>query len=126
MVCVRPTLLLCLVCVAGAASVQSEAEKERPVSKVVNILKEMVTQLEHEAEEDEDTYQAMSCWCTTNDAAKTQAIAAGERKINDLTAAIEEGTANSARLNTEIANLNKEVAKNGEALDKATALRKQW
>merc|ERR1719379_1007036 len=100
-------------------------EKERPVTKVVNILKEMVTQLEHEAEEDEDVYQAMSCWCTTNDAAKTQAIAAGERKINDLTAAIEEATANSARLNTEIANLNKEEAKNGEALDSATALRKK-
>merc|ERR1719506_660181 len=96
-----PALLLCLTCVAGAASLQSGAEKERPVSKVVNILKEMVTQLEHEAEEDEDTYQAMSCWCTTNDAAKTQAIAAGERKINDLTASIEEATANSARLNTE-------------------------
>merc|ERR1719379_2682898 len=98
-------------------------EKERPVTKVVNILKEMVTQLEHEAEEDEDVYQAMSCWCTTNDAAKTQAIAAGERKINDLTATIEEATANSARLNTEIANLQKEVAKNGNALDTAKALR---
>merc|ERR1719159_1247733 len=43
--------------------------------------------------------------------------------ISDLTATIEELTASSARLNTEIANLEKEVAKNSQALDTATALR---
>merc|ERR1719378_1884334 len=43
--------------------------------------------------------------------------------ISDLTATIEELTASSARLNTEIANLEKEVAKNSAALDTATALR---
>merc|ERR1712224_972705 len=39
------------------------------------------------------------------------------------TKSIEEGTAMSARLNTEIANLEKEVAANQAALDKATAMR---
>merc|ERR1719159_1211806 len=43
--------------------------------------------------------------------------------ISDLTATIEELTASGARLNTEIANLEKEVAKNSAALDTATALR---
>merc|ERR1719460_561076 len=38
---------------------------------------------------------------------------------------IEEKTAESARLNTEIKNLDAEVAKNQEALDKATALRQK-
>merc|ERR550514_2629609 len=38
---------------------------------------------------------------------------------------IEELTASSARLNTEIKNLEGEVAKNQEALDKATALRQK-
>jgi len=37
----------------------------------------------------------------------------------------QELTAGSARLNTEIANLEKEVAKNSAALDQATALRKK-
>merc|ERR1719378_1676007 len=45
--------------------------------------------------------------------------------ISDLTATIEELTASSARLNTEIANLEKEIAKNSAALDQATALRKK-
>ena len=59
----------------------------------------------------------------TNDKEKTQAIADAEALITELTSAIEEGTANSARLNTEIKNLEAEIAKNQEALDKATVLR---
>merc|ERR1719272_791493 len=65
----------------------------------------------------------MGCWCETNDKEKTKSISDAEQHIADLTAAIEEYTASSARLNTEIENLNKEVAKNNQALDTATALR---
>merc|ERR1719436_1992849 len=67
----------------------------------------------------------MSCWCETNDKEKTQAIKDAEARIEDLTAKIEEYTAGSARLTTEISNLEKEVAKNQEALDQATALREK-
>merc|ERR1719183_541400 len=99
------------------------AQKDRPVSKVIALMKDMIAQMEKEAEEDEDVYEAMGCWCETNDKLKTQAIADGKAKIESLTAAIEEHTANSARLNTEIANLDKEVAKNQAAVDQAKALR---
>jgi len=117
-------ILLLLACVTqpSVASVQDDA-KNRPVSKVITLLKDMVAQLEKEAEEDEEVYDTMGCWCTTNDKAKTKSIADAEQAISDLTAAIEEFTASSARLNTEIANLEKEVAKNSQALDTATALR---
>merc|ERR1719482_1613171 len=43
--------------------------------------------------------------------------------MTDLTTSIEELTSVSSRLNTEIANLEKEVAANQAALDKATAMR---
>jgi len=56
---------------------------------------------------------------------KTKSIADAEAKIEDLTTKIEELTALSARLNTEIKNLESEVAKNQEALDKATAIREK-
>merc|ERR1719253_1687695 len=65
----------------------------------------------------------MACWCETNDKEKTKAIADAEARIEDLTSEIEGLTAASARLNTEIKNLEKEVAKNQAALDKATAIR---
>merc|ERR1719434_667249 len=103
----------------------AEAAKNRPVSKVITLLKDMLKQLEKEAEEDEEIYDKMACWCETNDKEKTKAIADAEARIEDLTTMIEELTASSARLNTEIKNLEGEVAKNQEALDKATALRQK-
>merc|ERR1719454_2606900 len=67
----------------------------------------------------------MACWCDTNDKEKTKSIGEAEARITSLTASVEDLTANSARLNTEIKNLEKEVAANQEALDKATALRQK-
>merc|ERR1719231_1096698 len=85
----------------------------------------MLKQLEKEAEEDEEIYDQLACWCETNDKEKTKAIADAEAKIEALTTKIEELTASSARLNTEIKNLEKEVAENQEALDQATAIRQK-
>merc|ERR1719486_513640 len=102
-----------------------QAAKNRPVSKVITLLKDMLKQLEKEAEEDEEIYDKMACWCETNDKEKTKSIADAEARISDLTTKIEELTASSARLNTEIKNLEKEVAENQAALDKATAIRQK-
>merc|ERR1719191_723281 len=83
----------------------------------------MIKQLEKEAEEDEEIYENLACWCETNDKEKTKAIADAEAHIQDLTSTIEELAATSARLSTEIKNLEKEVAENQEALDQAKAMR---
>eukprot|EP00413_Alexandrium_margalefii_P049387 CAMPEP_0204609382 /NCGR_PEP_ID=MMETSP0661-20131031/60882_1 /ASSEMBLY_ACC=CAM_ASM_000606 /TAXON_ID=109239 /ORGANISM="Alexandrium margalefi, Strain AMGDE01CS-322" /LENGTH=667 /DNA_ID=CAMNT_0051621043 /DNA_START=106 /DNA_END=2109 /DNA_ORIENTATION=- len=106
-------------------SFDAAAAKNRPVSKVITLLKDMLKQLEKEAEEDEEVYDKLACWCKTNDREKTKAIADAETKIADLTTKIEELTAGSARLNTEIKNHEKEVAENQASLDKATALRQK-
>merc|ERR1719333_1999409 len=85
----------------------------------------MLKQLEKEAEEDEEIYDQLACWCETNDKEKTKSIGDAESKIEQLTTSIEDLTASSARLGTEIKNLEKEVAENQEALDKATAIREK-
>jgi len=127
----RATVLLMAMLVAPALGAVSsltfdaEAAKNRPVSKVITLLKDMLKQLEKEAEEDEEIYDKMACWCETNDKEKTKSISDAEARISDLTTKIEELTANSARLNTEIKNLEKEVAENQAALDKATAIRQK-
>merc|ERR1711953_1116234 len=108
-----------------ALSFDENAAKNRPVSKVITLLKDMGKQLEKEASEDEEIYDKLACWCETNDKEKTKAIADAEAKIDDLTTKIEELTALSAKLNTEIKNLESEVAKNQEALDQATAIREK-
>merc|ERR1719267_363243 len=99
--------------------------KNRPVTKVVNLLKDMLKQLQKEAEEDEDIYDKIACWCETNDKEKTKAIKDAEEKIDILTTKIEEMTARSAQLATEIKNLEKEIAKHQDSLDKATAIREK-
>merc|ERR1719453_1985001 len=96
----------------SALTFDEAAAKSRPVAKVVTLLKDMLKQMEKEAEEDEEMYDKMACWCETNDKEKTQSIAEAETRIADLTAFIEEKTALSAQLNTEIKNLDQEVAKN--------------
>jgi chromosome segregation ATPase len=112
---------LCLV--ATAAALAADSDKNRPISKVTTLLKDMLTQLEKEAADDQKIYDNMACWCTTNDAAKTQAIADAEARIKALGTKIEELTALSAQLNEEISTLKKEVAANEKALATATKLR---
>jgi len=97
--------------------------KNRPVTKVINLLKDMMKQLEKEGEEDQDIYEKFGCWCVTNEKQKTKAIADGQSRITALTASIEALAANSGSLNAEIANLQSDLAKDTNALGEATALR---
>jgi len=128
------TLLRCLVVLSAACALGLDtsslrfdevAAKNRPVSKVITLLKDMLKQLEKEAEQDEEIYDQLACWCETNDKEKTKSIADAEARIDNLTIKIEELTASSARLNTEIKNLEKEVAANQNSLDQATAIREK-
>jgi len=122
---VASILAMAMTASGSSLTFDIEAAKNRPVSKVITLLKDMLKQLEKEAEEDEEVYDKLACWCETNDKEKTKSIADAEARIADLTTKIEELTASSARLNTEIKNLEKEVAANQAALDKATAIRQK-
>jgi len=102
-----------------------EAAKNRPVSKVTALLKDMVNQLEKEGEEDEEVYETMGCWCVTNEKSKTASIASAETEIETLTAEIESLTARSSMLNTDIAAAEKEIEKATEALETATSMREK-
>ena len=46
----------------GVNALKLDADKNRPVSKVITLLKDMQKQLEKEAEEDEAIYDKMACW----------------------------------------------------------------
>merc|ERR1719463_1000164 len=107
--------LLFLVVGASASGLKLEATssltfdlsaaKNRPVSKVITLLKDMNAQLQEEAKADEEIYEQMACWCETNEKEKTKAIEEATQHIKDLTIAIESLTAASTRLNEEIKKL---------------------
>jgi len=120
--------ILLLIAYPGScvkSTVALESTKNRPVSKVVNLLKDMLKQLEKEAAEDEEIYDKMACWCETNDKEKTKSIKDAEAQIDELNTKIDEFEASSARLSTEIKSLEAEVAENQGALDQATSIRQR-
>ena len=72
----------------------------------------------------EDRHVALTARSAVN-ATWREAIKEAETRIADLTTSVEELTASSARLGTEIKNLEKEVAANQAALDQATGIRQK-
>mmetsp|Transcript_40858 Transcript_40858/g.89006 ORF Transcript_40858/g.89006 Transcript_40858/m.89006 type:complete len:660 (+) Transcript_40858:78-2057(+) len=109
--------------VASFASAAVLASEERPITKVVNLLKEMQHQLEGDAQRDEETYNKLVCWCQSSDKEKTEAIANAQSRITDLTAAIEENSAYSAQLEVELKQHAKELAQGKNALGEARSVR---
>jgi len=97
--------------------------KEKPIQKVIRLMKEMHTNLESEGKEDQETYDKMACWCETNEKAKTKAVADGTQRDKQLTSSIPELAATGAQLKVEIEQLTKEVKSNEEALAEATEMR---
>ena len=85
------------------ASVKSDLRRDTrvtPVTRVVNLLKEMQKTLNAEQDEDEALYNKLQCWCNNNKYEKNGASDAATAKIADLEANIEMLTARSKELNT--------------------------
>ena len=118
-----------LLTFASASLLTSDAAqmdlKERPISKVVKLLKDMKATLEKEKAADEELFEKMSCWCETNEKEKNAAVDVANKQIDGLVADIEKHSGMSAQLQAEIAQLEKEVAENTAALDKATSVREK-
>jgi chromosome segregation ATPase len=109
----------------GSSASSKSKSQDTPVTRVVNLLKEMSKTLEKEMAEDEELYHKLACWCNNNKYEKTEASDEANKKISDLEATIEMLTARSAELKTKIKELEEEVAKDKAALAEATALRQK-
>jgi len=118
-----------LLCVAllplTAALTFGEDDAARPTTKVVKLLKGMQEQVESEAKEDEETYDKFKCWCHENTVAKEKAVKEAEAATRELKDRVEVLLAKSERLKQEVENAEDERAKNENALDTATLLRRQ-
>jgi len=121
----RVIAFLSLVTSAWCLQVETEDQewKERPIAKVVRLLTDMQKQLQKEAEEDEDAYEQMVCWCETNDKEKTKAVTLAGQRITQLGSDIEAYAAKATQLTTDIETLKEQVAELDESLDKATEVR---
>jgi len=116
-------LLFAFLAVARGLRFDESSAKNYPVSKVIQLLRDMKGQLEKEQDADQAIYEKLACWCTTNDKEKTKAISDAGTKLVNLESSILRLTAQSAQLNVEIGGLKKEVVQNQQSLDTATAIR---
>merc|ERR1719443_966627 len=107
------------------ALLDSDKEWEKPIVRVVNLLKDMAAELDKEAKSDQDLYDKLACWCETNDKEKTKAISDANDMSASLTASIESNTALASTRETEIASLNEEAASLTKALEEAKAMREK-
>jgi len=108
---------------AAALSADDEAWKLKPIQKVVGLMKDMSKQIAKEAEEDEEIYENMGCWCDTNTKAKTKAITENTGRGKDLQSNIEEYIAKSAQLTVDVASIKKANEENEDALENAASIR---
>jgi hypothetical protein len=98
-----------------------EQLSERPVMKVVRLLKDMETELINDLEDDKKVHEMLDCWCKTNRQEKTAAIELGEAKQSQLEAFLGEAAAKMAEIKTKRDATQDEVDKDWAALNEAKA-----
>jgi len=103
----------------------SSSGHDTPVTRVVNLLKEMGKTVQAEMDEDEGLYRKLKCWCTDNSWAKSNSIEKSQAKISELESTIESLTGSTAELRASIKELETELAADKKALQEATALREK-
>jgi chromosome segregation ATPase len=135
LVCASPASAVNQATVAHERSLQQEWEGtlngahagniDTPVTRVVNLLKEMQQTIKTEQEEDEELFHKLGCWCNDNSYEKDGAIEAGEEKIKELEATIESLTSKIEELKTTLKELRAQLATDKADLAEATALREK-
>lgn len=98
---------------------------DTPVTRVVNLLKEMSKTVQAEMDEDDGLYRKLKCWCNDNNWEKGNAIEKSQAKIAELESTIEALTGSTAELRESIKELEAELAADKKALAEATALREK-
>merc|ERR1719203_1311361 len=103
----------------------SSSGHDTPVTRVVNLLKDMSKTVQAEMDEDEGLYRKLMCWCTDNNWEKSNSIEKSQAKISELESTIESLTGSTAELRQSISELEAELAADKKALAEATALREK-
>eukprot|EP00930_Biecheleria_cincta_P019449 TRINITY_DN1483_c1_g1_i1.p1 TRINITY_DN1483_c1_g1~~TRINITY_DN1483_c1_g1_i1.p1 ORF type:complete len:684 (+),score=242.04 TRINITY_DN1483_c1_g1_i1:43-2052(+) len=114
----RASLLL-LIQLSSGLKLAAEQDKDRPVSKVVKMLKTMQETLETEKATDQDMYKDLSCWCKENKKGKSADVEQATSAISRLGKEIQELNASAQRLATEMESISEEVKKSTATLDQA-------
>eukprot|EP00933_Yihiella_yeosuensis_P056267 TRINITY_DN5535_c0_g1_i1.p1 TRINITY_DN5535_c0_g1~~TRINITY_DN5535_c0_g1_i1.p1 ORF type:complete len:680 (+),score=266.67 TRINITY_DN5535_c0_g1_i1:69-2108(+) len=105
------------------SSHDSALTKERPVTKIVNMLKDMQETLEKEKEEDEDLYASLTCWCKEARKSVGDNVQAAQDRIAQLQSKVDELNATVLSCENAMDSLKQQVQAAEAASDEARVLR---
>eukprot|EP00933_Yihiella_yeosuensis_P083469 TRINITY_DN976_c0_g1_i1.p1 TRINITY_DN976_c0_g1~~TRINITY_DN976_c0_g1_i1.p1 ORF type:complete len:730 (+),score=278.21 TRINITY_DN976_c0_g1_i1:116-2305(+) len=102
--------LLLLVGAASADAGRSHSKSANPVSRVVNLLKDLGDKLEKEGKAEKELYDKFTCWGTTTVNEKTKAMAAATERIEYLKNYITQIESGAVWFTQEKETIEKEIA----------------
>merc|ERR1719408_1166298 len=114
--------LIALLLVPASHAVEDEVS---PVQKVVTMLEDLQTQTVTEGKAEAKTYDKFACFCKDMSEEKTWDIEDAQDMINELTASINEGTANRADYDDVIATATQTIEEKEKALEKQNEKRRK-
>jgi hypothetical protein len=113
---------LTLLAAAMAGRVTSDAA-ESPVERVIDLLKNLKSQVETEGTSEATSYNEFACFCKDKNTAKVNSIDTRETESSRLTASIKQLTAKTAELSASIQATEASLAAHEASLARATELR---
>merc|ERR1719456_277731 len=100
----------------------AETSKDRTITKVVNLLQDMLDNSKKEGDEERVIYAKFKCYCDTNEAEKKANIKELTEQIALLESQIEETQGSTGGLSEECADLKTKMADNKAAREEAQAI----
>jgi len=109
--------------VASSAAANKDAVDMSPVTKIVNLIKELKEKIVADGKAEQNLYNKYACWCETTSARKAKNIHDGIASIKELGNKILELKSLATSLSNDIHHLSMEMSDNQAAQDEATGIR---
>jgi chromosome segregation ATPase len=101
------------------------AAASSPITKVVNLLKEIKAGINADHDAEQQVYDKFACWCENTTSRKAKNIEQAKEDIQELGSNVLTLKGKVATLASEIAHLGQEIADNEAAQKQATAIREK-
>lgn len=119
------TYIVAILVIALPAWAVAVTDAERPITRVVNLLKSLEEKLEADFKAEEQVFENYECWYKSIVAGKTASNSDANSRIESLESYIKDIEAGNIEFTTERADLTKQVAGLEEGLETASTIREE-
>jgi peptidoglycan hydrolase CwlO-like protein len=117
----KTTASIAVLLLAGLSPVV--ADSDLPIQRVVQLIGGLKAQVEADGQKEQTAYDKYACWCENTLERKSADISSAKELISETQILIKKLKGEIASHGAEIAQLNKDIAQNVEAVKEATGVR---